>query len=274
MAESVTDGLTGLKTRCCFMEALDGEWRRSTQTGRQFSLTMMHLDRFEQANERMGRPEGDKVLTAVAALLSDRLKQPNVVARYEEDEFAILMPETNTQQAEIVAEELRAAVEADDILHAHEVTGSFGVATFPDHGASQVEVLWRAEFHMYEAKHYRNCVKAPHLRLMAGDADLSERQKANTEAGAKQWLSERRDEANPHLRKFQQTKYLSQTITAMALLLEAYDPYTAGHSKAVSWLNVTGRWGSPESSHRRNPVTERSAVCEVRSWWASAARAS
>jgi diguanylate cyclase (GGDEF)-like protein/putative nucleotidyltransferase with HDIG domain len=270
--ESLADDLTGLKTRCYFMEALDGEWRRSTRTGgqfsltmmdlkgfkrandpngylpgdkvlkaltataRQFSLIMMDLDRFKQVNERMGRLEGDKVLTAVAALLGDRSRQRNVAARYGEDEFAILMPETNTQQAEIVAEELRATVEADDILRTHEVTGSFGVATFPDHGASQVEVLWRAKFHMYEAKHYRNCVKAPHLRLMAGDADLSERQKANTEAGAKQWLSERRDEANPHLRKFQQTKYLSQTITAMALLLEAYDPYTAGHSKAVSWL--------------------------------------
>ncbi|MGC9996659.1 MAG: GGDEF domain-containing protein [Terriglobia bacterium] len=178
MAESVTDGLTGLKTRCCFMEALDGEWRRSTQTGRQFSLTMMHLDRFEQANERMGRPEGDKVLTAVAALLSDRLKQPNVVARYEEDEFAILMPETNTQQAEIVAEELRAAVEADDILHAHEVTGSFGVATFPDHGATQERVLGAAEFRMYEAKYSKgNCVKAPHPPPRPGDADWSEWQK-------------------------------------------------------------------------------------------------
>ena len=237
MAESVTDGLTGLKTRCCFMEALDGEWRRSTQTGRQFSLTMMHLDRFEQANERMGRPEGDKVLTAVAALLSDRLKQPNVVARYEEDEFAILMPDTNTQQAEIVAEELRAAVEADDILHAHEATGSFGVATFPDHGATQQDVLRVAEFRMYEAKYSKgNCVKAPHLRPMAGDADRSESAKMVGQVSARQMLRALRDEANPHLRKFQQMKQLSQTITALALVFEASDPSAGGHSKAVSWL--------------------------------------
>jgi len=270
--ESLTDDLTGLKTRCYFMEALDGEWRRSTRTGAQFSLTMMHLkgfkrandpngylpgdkvmkaltatarpfslimmdlDRFKQVNERMGRLEGDKVLTAVAALLSARSRQPNVAARYGEDEFAILMPETNTQQAEIVAEDLRAAVEADDILHAHEVTGSFGVTTFPDHGATQEQVLGAAEFRMYMAKHYGNYVQAPHPPPTAGDAERSEWQEAAREGGGKQFLSALRDDANAHLRKFQQMKYLSQTITVMAPLLEAYDPYTAGHSKAVSWL--------------------------------------
>jgi diguanylate cyclase (GGDEF)-like protein len=271
--ESVTDGLTGLKTRCCFMAALDGEWRRSTRTGRQFSLTMldlggfkrandpngylpgdkvvkaltatarqfsvimMDLDRFKQVNERMGRLEGDKVLTAVAVLLDSRSRQHNVVARYGENEFAILMPETNTQQAKIVAEELRAAVEADGILHAHEVTGSFGVATFPDHGATKEQVLGAAEFRMYEAKYSKgNCVKAPHPPPTPADADWSESRKVFGQVAAREMLRARRDEANPHLRKFQQMKYLSQTIYAMAGVFEAYDPYTAGHSKAVSWL--------------------------------------
>jgi diguanylate cyclase (GGDEF)-like protein len=271
--ESITDDLTGLKTRSYFMEALDEEWRRSTRTGRQFSLTMMDLagfkrandpngclpcdkvlkaltataghfslimmdlDGFMRVNERMGRLEGDKVLTAVAALLGDRSRQPNVAARYGEDEFAILMPETNTQQAEIVAEQLRAAVEADDILHAHEVTGSFGVATFPDHGATPEQVLGAAEFRMYEAKHYKgNCVKAPHLPPMAGDADRSESLKVHMAVAAKQRLSAQRADACPVVRKLEQVKQLSDFITALALLFEAYDPYAAGHYKAVSWL--------------------------------------
>jgi diguanylate cyclase (GGDEF)-like protein len=74
------------------------------------------------------------------------------VARYGEDEFAILMPETNAQQAEILAESLRAAVEADDFLRAHEVTASIGIATFPDHGRTPEEILRVADSGMYIAK--------------------------------------------------------------------------------------------------------------------------
>ena len=81
MEEAITDGLTGLKTRCYFLEALDEEWRRSARTGRQFCLAMVDLDRFKQVNDRMGHREGDKVLRTVAALLDARARQSNVVAR-------------------------------------------------------------------------------------------------------------------------------------------------------------------------------------------------
>ena len=77
------------------------------------------------------------MLAAVAALLDARSRQSNVVARYGGDEFALLLPETNTEQAEILAERLRAALEADHFLRAHGVTASLGIATFPDHGPTQ-----------------------------------------------------------------------------------------------------------------------------------------
>jgi diguanylate cyclase (GGDEF)-like protein len=97
------------------------------------------------------------------------------VARYGADEFAILMPETNTQQAEIVAEELRAAVEADNFLRMHGVTASFGIATFPDHGQTQEEVLRVADSGMYLAKHCKgNCVKVAALSSKPGIAERDE----------------------------------------------------------------------------------------------------
>ena len=58
-----------------------------------FSVIMMDLDGFKQVNDRHGHLEGDKVLSAVANLLNDRVRQSNVVARYGGDEFAIMMPE-------------------------------------------------------------------------------------------------------------------------------------------------------------------------------------
>jgi diguanylate cyclase (GGDEF)-like protein len=158
--EAITDGLTGLKTRRYFREALQGEWRRSARSSRPFSVIMMDLDGFKQVNDQGGHLEGDRVLAAVAALLDARLRQPSVVARYGGDEFAILAPETGAQQAEILAERLRAAVEADHFLHAHEVTASIGTATFPDHGRTPEDILKVADRCMDLAKHSGgNCVK-------------------------------------------------------------------------------------------------------------------
>ena len=168
--QAITDGLTGLKTHRYFMEALDVEWRRSTRTGRPFSVIMMDLDGFKRVNDHGGHLEGDKVLAAVAALLDARSRQSNVVARYGGDEFALLMPETNTEQAEILAERLRAALEADHFLRAHGVTASFGIATFPDHGPTQGEILRVADSGMYLAKHHSgNCVKLAALSPKPGD---------------------------------------------------------------------------------------------------------
>lgn len=175
MEESITDGLTGVKTRRYLMEALHGEWRRSTRTGHRFSLIMVALDRFREVNGRMGRLEGDKVLTAVAALLEAGTRETDVVARIGGDEFAILTPETNTQQAEIPAERLRAAVEADNFLRAHKVTASFGIATLPDHGLGPGEILRHASSGVRLAKrHNGNCVKVASPSLEARDAEYDQ----------------------------------------------------------------------------------------------------
>ena len=158
--EAITDSLRGLKTHRYFWEALEGEWRRSARSSRPLSVIMMDLDGLERVNDQEGYLEGDRVLAAVATLLDARSRQPNVVARYGEDEFAILMPETNAQQAEVLAERLRAAVEADDFLSRHEVTASIGIATFPDYGRTPEEILRVADTGMYLARQCNgNCVK-------------------------------------------------------------------------------------------------------------------
>jgi diguanylate cyclase (GGDEF)-like protein/putative nucleotidyltransferase with HDIG domain len=236
--EAITDGLTGLKTHGYFREALDEEWRRSTGTGRRFSLIMMDLDRFKQVNDRMGRLEGDKVLTAVAALLDARSRQPNVVARYGADEFAILMPETNTQQAEILAEGLRAVVEADDFLRAHEVTASFGIATFPDHARTQEEILKVADSGMDLAKHCDgNCVKLASLSIAAGNAERGqERLKAYLGVEVKGKSSAEPDIFSHYQHEFEGMKPLLDTITALAFAVEAKGPYMKDHSQVVSRL--------------------------------------
>ena len=151
--QSITDGLTGIKTRRFFWEALTSEWKRASRSGRPFSVVLIDLDKFKEVNDSEGHLEGDLVLARVGRLLEQRCRQSNVVARYGGDEFIILMPETGIEQAQILAERLRLWVAGDPMLAEHKITGSFGVASFPVHGFSVEDIIRVADAGMYVSKH-------------------------------------------------------------------------------------------------------------------------
>ena len=151
--QSITDGLTGIKTRRFFWEALSSEWKRASRSGRPFSVVLVDLDKFKEVNDTIrspGRrswcwPESDD-------LLENKCRQSNVVARYGGDEFIILMPETAVEQAQILAERLRLWLATDPMLSEHKITGSFGVASFPVHGFSAESIIRVADMGMYISK--------------------------------------------------------------------------------------------------------------------------
>lgn len=150
--QSITDGLTGVKTRRFFWEALSAEWKRASRSGRPFSVVLVDLDKFKEVNDSMGHFEGDLVLARVGRLLEQKSRQSNVVARYGGDEFIILMPETGPEQAQVLAERLRQWLAADPMLSEQKITGSFGVACFPKHGFSIEDVIRVADAGMYVSK--------------------------------------------------------------------------------------------------------------------------
>ena len=151
--QSITDGLTGIKTRRFFWEALSSEWKRGSRSGRPFSVVLVDLDKFKEVNDSLGHLEGDLVLARVGRLLEQKCRQSNVVARYGGDEFVILMPETGIEQAQVLAERLRLWLATDPMLEEHHITGSFGVASFPLHGFSMEDLIRVADAGMYVAKH-------------------------------------------------------------------------------------------------------------------------
>ena len=151
--QSITDGLTGIKTRRFFLEALSQEWKRASRSGRPFSVVLVDLDKFKDVNDTLGHLEGDLVLARVGRLLEQKCRQSNVVARYGGDEFVILMPETGVEQALILSERLRLWMATDPMLNERKVTGSFGVASFPLHGASTEDIIRVADAGMYVSKH-------------------------------------------------------------------------------------------------------------------------
>jgi len=150
--QSITDGLTLIKTRRFFFEALSSELKRASRSGRPISVVLMDLDKFKNVNDTKGHLEGDLVLTRVGRLLEQKCRQSNVVARYGGDEFIILMPETGVEQAQILAERLRVWISQDPMLAEHHITGSFGVASFPVHGFAMEEIVRVADAGMYISK--------------------------------------------------------------------------------------------------------------------------
>jgi len=201
----------------------------------------------------MGRLEGDKVLTIVAALLDARSRRSNLVARCGGDEFAILMPDANTLQAEILAERLRAALETDDVLRTHEVTVSIGIAAFPDHGRTPEDILKVANDGVSLAKRCGgNCVKVAPLSPKPEDAER-DRQLLEAYLGlAEEQMSPSApdtgrgdalcgpepsdDESQTATTTTAQTNPLLGTFTALAFAVGGKGPNMKDHSPAVSRL--------------------------------------
>jgi len=178
--QSITDGLTGIKTRRFFNEALQSEWKRASRSGRPFSVVLIDLDKFKNVNDTMGHLEGDLVLARIGRILEQKSRQSNVVARYGGDEFVILMPETGVEQAQILSERLRLWIATDTVLNERQITGSFGVATFPVHGASAEDIVRIADMGMYAAKRTGgNHVSTPE-EFGHGDGLLAHRQFVST----------------------------------------------------------------------------------------------
>lgn len=150
--QSITDCLTGIKTRRYFLESIHAEWSRASRAGRPFSLMLIDLDKFKAVNDSLGHLEGDLVLARVGRILEQKCRHSNVVARYGGDEFVVLMPETSVEHARTLGERLRTWLANDSLLRERKVTGSFGVASFPMHGATIEEVIRQADQAMYCSK--------------------------------------------------------------------------------------------------------------------------
>lgn len=162
------DGLTGVNNRREFEKSLEMEWRRSARTRQPLSLIMLDVDHFKAFNDRYGHLAGDSCLRRLAGVMQTTVNRSHdAVCRYGGEEFAILLPDTDTKGAKRVAQAIRDQIMLLGIAHDRSSTGlvvtvSQGVSTLiPSSSNSPHELVEHADQALYKAKSsQRNCVVA------------------------------------------------------------------------------------------------------------------
>jgi diguanylate cyclase (GGDEF)-like protein len=147
-----TDPLTRLLNRRGFRDVFDLELERSRRSGRPCALVMGDLDHFKRVNDLFGHPAGDERLRKFARLLTRGKRRIDAAGRMGGEEFALLLPETDEHGAYVIAERLRHAVRDAFAPDQVALTVSFGVAAYPNHGATGDQLLQAADQALYVAK--------------------------------------------------------------------------------------------------------------------------
>jgi diguanylate cyclase (GGDEF)-like protein/putative nucleotidyltransferase with HDIG domain len=136
-----TDALTGLPNRVALHEILERELARAKPEQRFVSLMVVDIDRFKRVNERYGISVGDEIVRRFGALLEDKARLIDFVGRSGGEEFAIVMPEADQNDAYLIAEELLKRIRETFASPQVEITASIGIATIPTHAENPAGLL-------------------------------------------------------------------------------------------------------------------------------------
>lgn len=221
---SLTDALTGVGSRRLLEDKLETECARSKRYKHPFSVAILDLDNFKTINDVFGHATGDEALKKLAESMKSQKRIPDILARYGGDEFVILMPETEANDALTFMERIRAKVQQIEVQENVTMTISCGVAqSMPDFSDSSSDVIRRADLALYEAKSAgRNCAKLWNNKmsriLKAGDIEFERIKKLKRRVAG---LS------------VQAEKMFIQSIWGLVQALEAKDPYAKKHSESV-----------------------------------------
>ncbi len=151
-----SDYLTSLANRRYFLEQAEKELERIKRHGGQLSLLMLDIDHFKKINDTYGHKVGDQVLQHLAKVCSQTLRDIDIIGRIGGEEFAVLLPETDSSQSVQTAERMRSAIDSANLIPEQGValhfTASFGVATLNQSDNNIDKLLIKADKALYLAK--------------------------------------------------------------------------------------------------------------------------
>ncbi|MDM7998811.1 MAG: diguanylate cyclase [Dehalococcoidia bacterium] len=206
------DELTGLFNRRHFDERLREEINRQIRYGGAFSLIMLDLDSFKAYNDVYGHPAGDTLLQEIGALIKKAIRTSDQAFRYGGDEFAVILPQTDTDSAYHVAERIRQEVADHAQAKSTGVTCSVGISSCPTDGNTPADLISSADSALYHSKYAGgNRVHISSSLMVTGR------------------LGENGEARSPSL----------AAIYALASAVDAKDHYTYAHSQRVKDYVVT-----------------------------------
>lgn len=151
---AIRDALTGIPNRLGWNQRIEQEFSRWRRYNTPLSIIIWDIDDFKKVNDTYGHKAGDKVLTTVAHILRDKIRDTDFLARMGGEEFVTLLPETTADAAIVAAEKLRKSIEACEFHHGDSpvsITASAGLTEFRA-GDTEESAFERADKYLYTAK--------------------------------------------------------------------------------------------------------------------------
>lgn len=151
---AATDILTGLANYRGLSEAVESEIKRSERTARAFAVLIFDLNGMKRINGQHGHPAGDCALCRIADIFRSSARSIDTAARYGGDEFAVVLPETGTEEAAAVGRRL-----CERLSNDHEeprLSMSVGAAVYPEDGTTNEVLFQAADRALYKMKHLKN----------------------------------------------------------------------------------------------------------------------
>jgi len=175
--QASVDDLTGLYNHRFLVDSLGQQIALAERLEASLAILMLDIDHFKVLNDTHGHHAGDLALTSFAQTLLGTVRRADLAARYGGEEFVVVMPDTSASEAFIVAEKIRAAVAATDVLLRDQppvrMTVSIGVAAYPEDTTSAAELISLADQALYRAKRdgrHRTCMASSMQGSLTGHA--------------------------------------------------------------------------------------------------------
>lgn len=146
---TVTDPITNMNNYRYFVQKLDYELERLKRYSGPLCLLMIDVDNFKQYNDQYGHLEGDKLLKKTGEILENSLRKVDVACRYAGDEFVVILPETNMNNAKRVANKIKNSF--NEVIEKRKITLSIGIAKYTKK-LDRKELIFKADNALYQAK--------------------------------------------------------------------------------------------------------------------------
>lgn len=239
-ANTNIDSLTLLSNHRGFQEILSNELAKAESTGSHLSVIMMDINNISKINRELGHAKGDEVIKLVAEKVRQNIRSSDTAGRYGGDEIAIILPDTDTDEAKYIAEYLTYSLSCCFVDDVGPVKVSVGVGTFPESTRDQEKLLILTEQAMYisQSKGYKDGMSAI---VSSMDFNFWDDMALNSFAEV---LTKRHSQLGVNfeeelVHKFNNEQIISQNhlmemVTSLASAIDAKDTYTKGHSSSVS----------------------------------------